>query len=327
MPAVESFLTLEDSLARRLIDKWTRIVEPMAKRMANDLMEGQANEAQAEIDKLNFSRIVRGETKFIRFHSLGSYLYGASNLTGAVDRVSAVQEGNVPEIIGPAERSFRAMIDDIDITLSASAADTIQKAAKLIAQWNDERQLRPVTKVEKADPLEQPPPVDIKEFEEFFGDDIVLYEITATQMKTFIDSYVQGRISKSGSAVVSAASSLHTSRLANYGFLTEAALFGVTKYRVSEQLDGRTCPVCRRMDGKVFDTADAYERLDGILRVEDQQALKQMSPWPKQTKAGIAELDRMSNRQLQERGFAFPPYHPKCRGVLLPVDGNPPPLA
>lgn len=323
MPAIESFLTLEDTLKTRLINKWEKIVSPLVKRMRLQIMEGQVGGASDQIEELNLKRIVAGEQRFIEFHSIGSYLYGASNFTGDVATTEAIRQGSKPEIIGPAVDTFKAMIEDIDQTLRVQAAETIQRADAIVRAWKDERQKRPVTKVALA---ELPQPFDIKDFEEYFGPEIIVAEITLTEMREFLEVFMQKRISATGGSVITAAASTHTSRLSSYGFLIEAQLFGVTKYKVSEQLDGRTCPVCRRMHGKVFDVDDAFGRLDGILRIDDPRALKQAAPWPSQSKAGLAELDGLSLGGLQSRGFGFPPYHPNCRGVLLPVDGNAPPL-
>ena len=326
MPAIESFLTLEDSLRTRLLNKWQKIATPMVKRMTTKVMDGAPGEAFTEIEELNLKRVVAGEQRFVKFHSVGSYLFGASNLTGSVQSTEAIRNQEVPEIIDPAIVLFNLMIEDIDRSLRIVATDTLTLTTSIVEAWKDERSKVSVTMSDRLAKQELPQPFDIKEFEEHFGDEIIVAEISTVQMRQFVSVFMEDRISRTGGSVVTAASSTHTSRLSSYGFLTEAKLFGVTKYKVSEQLDGRTCPVCRRMHGKIFDTEESHERLDGILRIDDPQTLKQASPWPNQSKAGIAELDALSNGQLQSRGFAFPPYHPMCRGVLLPVDGNPPPL-
>lgn len=326
MPVLESFLTLEDSLRTRLLNKWQKIATPMVTRMTTKVMESAPGGAFEEIENLNLKRVVAGEQRFIRFHSVGSYLFGASNFTGEVARTEAIRNQEVPEIIEPSIALFNAMIEDIDRSLRIAATDTIELAGRIVTAWKDEVSKVPVTMTESLEKQDLPQPFDIKEFEEHFGDEIIVAELTAVQMREFISVFMEERISATGASVVTAASSTHTSRLASYGFLVEAQLFGVTKYRVTEQLDGRTCPVCRRMHGKIFEVDDSFRRLDGILRIDDPQTLKQASPWPNQSKAGIAELDALTNGQLQSRGFGFPPYHPNCRGVLLPVDGTPPPL-
>jgi hypothetical protein len=326
MPSVESFLTLEDSLQTRLMGKWQAIATPMVKRMTTQVLEQQPGAAFAEIEKLNLKRVTDGEQKFIKFHSVGSFLYGAANLTGDVNKTEAVRNGEVPEIIGPAMLLFNAMIEDIDRTLRISVADTIELTSRIVKSWRDERSKVPVTKTEAVKKSELPQPFDIKEFAEHFGPEIIVAEIGALEMREFIGVFMEERVAATGGSVVTAAASTHTSRLATYGFLTEAKLFDVTQYRVSEQLDGRTCKVCRRMHGEIFDVDDSYERLDGILRIDNPQTLKQASPWPSQSKGGLAELSALTNGQLKSRGLGFPPYHPNCRGVLLPVDGFSPPL-
>ncbi len=119
-----------------------------------------------------------------------------------------------------------------------------------------------------------------------------------------------------GSANVLLASSLHASRLGSWGFTMEAQARGFEFYRVSEQLDARTCPVCRQMHGKVFSIPKAQEKLDRWLGVEDPNELKQIATFPSQSRAGIRNLKAMNTDQLQGAGWDTPPYHPFCRGVL-----------
>lgn len=325
MPAVEAFLTLEDSLRSRILGKWRKIALPMIIRMTNDVLAGDLSKMSAEVDKLNLQRICKGEQKFIRFHTIGSFLFGAANLTGDIKQTDAVKHSDVPEIIGPAQRSFRAMVLDLDRTMRGVATDTIELTHRMVRTWED---VKATDKQTRRRIVKQniPAPFDIKEFQEFFGDEIIVASITAAKMKEFLEVFMEERISGAGDMVISAASSTHTSRLASYGFLSEAQLFDVKKYEISEQLDGRTCPVCQFMHGKKFDVDNTFERLDGILRIDEPAALKQAAPWPNQSKAGLTELRGMSNSQLQSRGVSFPPFHPNCRGVLMPIGGTSPGL-
>lgn len=119
-----------------------------------------------------------------------------------------------------------------------------------------------------------------------------------------------------GGANVLLASSLHASRLGSWGFTMEAQARGVEFYKVSEQLDTRTCPVCRQMHNKVFSIPKAQEKLDRWLGTEDPNDLKQIATFPSQSKAGIRNLKAMNTDQLQGAGWDTPPYHPFCRGVL-----------
>lgn len=126
-----------------------------------------------------------------------------------------------------------------------------------------------------------------------------------------------------GGANVLLASSLHASRLGSWGFTMEAQARGVEFYKVSEQLDTRTCPVCRQMHGKVFSIPKAQEKLDRWLGVEDPNELKQIATFPSQSRAGINNLKAMNTDQLQGAGWDTPPYHPFCRGVLKKTRDRP----
>lgn len=116
--------------------------------------------------------------------------------------------------------------------------------------------------------------------------------------------------------LVDITASMTTSRLINFGFLSEAVTMGITTYVVNEVLDDRTCPVCRMMHGKTFKVVDEYSKLMTALSTSDPQELKSIAPWPKQSKAGVAALEGMSNEELQLAGYGSPPYHPRCRGML-----------
>lgn len=120
-----------------------------------------------------------------------------------------------------------------------------------------------------------------------------------------------------GKSVIDIGANLTTSRLVSLGFLSEATVLKHDVYQVSEVLDDRTCPVCEYTHGKTFSVTQEHSRLLSVLGTMDPQELKSVAPWPKQTKAGIAELRRMSASDMQAAGYGSPPYHPGCRGMLV----------
>lgn len=120
-------------------------------------------------------------------------------------------------------------------------------------------------------------------------------------------------------ALVDIGSNLSTSRLIQFGFLSEAQARGVVRYQVSEVLDGATCQFCRRIHGRVFDVKPAAERLNRLLRTLDPKELAQAAPFPKQDKKSLAAFDKMNKKQMEAQGFNSPPYHPFCRGILVKV--------
>lgn len=126
-----------------------------------------------------------------------------------------------------------------------------------------------------------------------------------------------------GRAYFNLVSSLHTSRLSAYGFTAEAYALGLDEYRINEQLDARTCPVCRQMHGKIFKVADARRLLDVVIRVTDPDDLRQLQPWPKQNKETLEKLNTMTPDEMVAAGWHIPPFHPRCRGLLARVNKVP----
>jgi hypothetical protein len=123
-------------------------------------------------------------------------------------------------------------------------------------------------------------------------------------------------VDSAGRTFFNMASSLHTSRLSAFGYTAEAQYLGVTQYQIDEQLDGRTCPVCEYMNGKVFDVSDARGFLDTVVRTQDADELRLLQPWPSQSKAALATMKDMSSDELVMSGWHVPPFHPHCRGLL-----------
>lgn len=118
-------------------------------------------------------------------------------------------------------------------------------------------------------------------------------------------------------------SSLHTSRLSAWGYMLEADLMDVETYAINEQLDNRTCPVCKVMHGKIFNVSDGYRTLDFQLSIDNVMDLKNIAPWAKQDTQSVLELSKMTNAELVSANRHIPPYHPWCRGLAYNVDEVP----
>lgn len=119
--------------------------------------------------------------------------------------------------------------------------------------------------------------------------------------------------SASGDEQLQLISSLHSSRLSVWGFVAEAELVGVSRYRLDAVLDGRTSDFCRLIHGKTFSVADARTKIDQVLSAQDPNDLKTIQPWPKQDKKSIEAYAAMSEAELVSAGLHIPPFHPKCR--------------
>lgn len=115
-------------------------------------------------------------------------------------------------------------------------------------------------------------------------------------------------------------SSLHTTRLAAWGFTVEADLMGIEYYQINEQLDSKICPVCEVMHGRTFPVNEARSALEQILLVDDNpEVIKAVQPWPKQNKVAVARMASMSTEDLISANWHLPPFHPNCRGQLVAV--------
>lgn len=126
-----------------------------------------------------------------------------------------------------------------------------------------------------------------------------------------------------GDSMAQLISSQHSSRLSTWGFAAEAELLGVTKYKVTAVLDGRTSEFCRMINGRIFEVEDARRSINTILALDNYDDVKNVQPWPNQSQASIKEFKEMTNTQLVERNLHIPPYHPHCRTLLTLVKNAP----
>ena len=131
-----------------------------------------------------------------------------------------------------------------------------------------------------------------------------------------LQDQINDAVRNGGQVAIDSGAGMTTSRLVSLGFLSEATDAGVTTYQVDEVLDGRTCGVCQYMHGKTFDVAQQMSRISRALSSSDPADLRDAAPWPDQSKAGLQDLYAMTGEEMQAQGYASPPYHPGCRGML-----------
>lgn len=118
-------------------------------------------------------------------------------------------------------------------------------------------------------------------------------------------------------SMIQLVSSLHSSRLATWGFTAEAEILGFDEYQLSAVLDGRTSDFCRLINGKVFKVSDARKSIVNILSLQNPDDAKTVAPWPSQTKDAIRDYSELSSEQMTALGFHIPPFHPFCRTILV----------
>lgn len=101
------------------------------------------------------------------------------------------------------------------------------------------------------------------------------------------------------------------------GALREMRSLGVTKFKVVNPEDEKTCPTCEHMDGRTFTTSEAVDRLDLELE-SDPNGVREIHPWAK----NASELKQADS--LMAAGYGYPPYHGDCRcGVDVDEESMP----
>lgn len=86
-------------------------------------------------------------------------------------------------------------------------------------------------------------------------------------------------------------------------------------FQITEVLDKKTFPICRRMHGKTFKVDRPLARIEQKSTTSDPTEMKAAYPFPKASKVGLRELENLSSGDLAGRGCDTPPIHPSCRGV------------
>jgi len=157
-------------------------------------------------------------------------------------------------------------------------------------------------------------PEEFKPLKANWKDTIVEKADEKTLAEKINDAVVTG-----GKVSAEISASLTTSRLVSLGFLSQASSQGVTRYRVDEVLDDRTCPICAMMHGKEFNVAEQMDRTVRALSTQDPANLKTIMPWPSRSADSVSKLSSMSNDDLQAAGYGAPPYHARCRGLLTEI--------
>lgn len=272
----ESFLVLEQSLAKRIGSAWERHVNPILKSIAAAVKDGDFAVADELVYQIDMRPVVEKQAKYIDLIGMSSALYGASSVTPPRD--SSLNRKTVPDEVKLSRDSLIMMIAEEGTRVAREQA---QKAI-------DKEEQRQKDQAFKAEAV------------------------------PFVTGFPR-IVKKAGRRMVDVGAGLHTSRLASWGFAVEAEVNGKEFYKIDEQLDGRTCPVCRVMNGKVFPVRSALEKLEGQLSVQDPNDLKATATWPKNDPASVAALSQMTTAQLIARGWDTPPFHPMCRGILQPT--------
>ncbi len=130
-------------------------------------------------------------------------------------------------------------------------------------------------------------------------------------------------VATGGRAIVSMSANLTTTRMAALGSLLEAEGQGFGTYQIQEHIQEDIDAVCRGMHGKTFNTREGMDVYMRQLSENDPAALKATFPFPRGSRDGLQLLASLSDADLSGRGIVGPPYHPHCRGIIVPADTVP----
>ena len=288
--ALESFLVLEKSLSARIFRQWKRDTDGVINQIIAHVNRGEFDKALDECPGLSMVEAAEKNQRYTEFIGMQATLFGASRLTQGNPRRTRFVNEDQPEAVTLASAAMVEMLG------GNGTEDVCRVANKLITEERAAQQEEAYKSADKQ----------------------VRKDATTGFIRRFTTS-VRGN----GEAFINLGSSLHTSRLGSWGFTQEATFRGIDQYQVSEQLDSRTCPVCRTMHGRKFSVAPAAAKLTNWLSIKDLNQLKSVAPWPKQDAKSVKNLSQMSNSRVSQNGWDTPPYHPLCRGVLVPAGSLP----
>ena len=135
----------------------------------------------------------------------------------------------------------------------------------------------------------------------------------------------------------------------SFAQMSSYAEAGIERYIIEAVLDERTTEICRFLHGKTFSVKSALERFDRIEAMENPEDIKQVQPWVREAiepetgrkvlyvdrgddRVPIAQVTRsafgskddrgefrgsLSERDLNDLGIGFPPYHGLCRTTTV----------
>ena len=101
-------------------------------------------------------------------------------------------------------------------------------------------------------------------------------------------------------------------RARNAAYISSLEEAGVEKYEIRAVLDGRTCPICRSMHGRVVPVKVGRENVDAFSRLRDPASVKEKFPWPKSVFDVALPTGKLKTHQL------LPPFHFNCRCTFVP---------
>lgn len=315
---LEAFLDLEDSLTTRLHRSYQKVLREFVNQFTGALKGRRFADAADLIDGLDMTPVAEDNAKYIRSMGSASMLHGAARVAGEpedarlneefpseqAENASELLQTMIKRLAEPIRQDARKLLKAYQGAAAETSMETVMKKAVGSPDVLIQKALTPdQIMAEVKDKLEEP---------------FVLSNILGIKDKyaTPRARDIQFPLWQKGQKQLQIYSSLHISRNNTFGFLAEASMRGISTYQVNEVMDDRICAVCQTMHGKTFEVSAAMERAMQIMNMGDPDDIKQLAPWPSQSKAAVAELREMTDAQLQSMNLDMPPYHPLCRGVI-----------
>ena len=276
---LESYVAVEESLSNKLQKTWRSEATKLYAKMLRKVEQEDFDGARKLVEDIDLTEVGTKNKAAIRSHLRAAMIYGARNASGL--NSSITEAGQYKELMDRVEAVMLASLE------WNATAYTVKAALQSIARA-----------------------------EKTFAESEQVVKKAATK-KRFVQEFVS--FQKDGDDMIQLVSSLHTNRLATYGFTAEAEVLGIETYKLVAVLDGRTSEFCRMINGHTFQVSDARDTILQVLSLENPDDAKFIQPWPNQSKANMAEFSKMTTAELTALNLHIPPFHPGCRTVCVPV--------
>lgn len=166
----------------------------------------------------------------------------------------------------------------------------------------------------------------------FVTDPSTISRLNETIRKTYLESPTEiGRNSKALAAVAKEVGitldmeeyklrrivDTSVNRLRNAGNISYMHQAEVESYEVVEVMDRITCPHCQHLNGKSFEVAVNYDKVQAGFQMPYNEFIEKN---PFATTVKLDDFTKLTAEELQAQGFTVPPFHPHCRGRLVTAD-------
>lgn len=277
-PKFESFVAIDETLQKRLNKTWARVAAPVVKDLVNAMADEDYAEARDVAKRVDMAPVFDENAGFINFMMTASLLFGAASITSV--------EGN-QFVKGVFPDFFDTTRGQLETMIKLSFQETVRRAIVREVGLQE-------AAAQDADDLKK---ADI---------DFVLAE------RLRVASFVTGK------RLVDIGANLNTSRLVQFGALSEMQGKLQETYRLKAVLDSRTSQICQRLHGRTFKINRAVDMLATALGTQNPAEMAGIHPWLKGDKASLRNYERLSNKELSERyGVLVPPFHPNCRTIVV----------